>query len=307
MRRSALLLAALASAILFARDGFTQETFEFRFEGCEDISGGAGAQVTLEVDFVLNASAMGTTGMSYSMAASSPDGVEFLLEANHPLPCDARCFSDNGVGDGDVFFFQGAPVDPSKEPTAGPLAGMGAQGQGYVAAIAYNPLSIPPFQLPAGDSLVGKVKVTVTIPEESGTVVLEFKDGLQGPGEPVNNGVTFANQTQPVTLGSCTINVAATPSSAIPFDADGSNALDVMDALFFLDHFFRADPATLPCGDGTIYDPANIAFFDSNGDGELDLSDAVHIMRNVFLSGEPHASGEGCQPIGGCPDFCGGA
>ena len=38
----------------------------------------------------------------------------------------------------------------------------------------------PPFTLPAGDSVVGKIKVDVTIPKvvEGGKVILQFKDGL---------------------------------------------------------------------------------------------------------------------------------
>ncbi len=178
------------------------------------------------------------------------------------------------------------------------------QGDGYTAAIAYA-VGPPPFLLPEGDSPVGFITLSITIPSNPGTIVLEYRDGMQGPGGPLTNGITFQNATQTPTLGSLTINVTPSKASSIPFDADGSNVLDVMDALVFLDHYFRGDPAALPCGDGTVLDSANIAFFDSNGDGELDLSDAVHIMRHVFLSGDPHASGEDCQQLGGCPDFCG--
>jgi hypothetical protein len=231
MKRSVVLLVSVASVVLFAGSGFAQ-TFDLVFDapGGTEVAGAPGQVVEVPIDIILTTSDAGVTGMSYSLGASS-DGVDFELLANHPIPCDARCIADRDdpIIDGDVFFFQGAPTDPGKEPDSGALAGLGPQGESYVAAIAYNPLSIPPFQLPAGDSIVGKIKLAITIPATpGGTVVVEFRNGHQGPGEPVNNGITFSNATQTPTLGSITITTVVEPAKVdLAFQGDANPGVAV--------------------------------------------------------------------------------
>ena len=65
----------------------------------------------------------------------------------------------------------------------------------------------------------------------------------------------------------------------------------------------------LPCGDGTVSDPANKALLDGNGDGAVDLSDAVYGLNFLFLGGPPPVACADetcpCVRIEGCPDNAG--
>jgi hypothetical protein len=67
-------------------------------------------------------------------------------------------------------------------------------------------------------------------------------------------------------------------------------------------------PSALPCGDGTVTDPANVALMDWQPDGVNDLSDAIGLLGFLFNGGSPHplamAGNEtrGCVTILGCPD-----
>lgn len=80
--------------------------------------------------------------------------------------------------------------------------------------------------------------------------------------------------------------------------------MDISDAVCLLGHLFLGSPPSLPCGDGSVVDPANRALLESNGDGGVDLSDAVYVLSFLFLGGPPPVLGRDCTPIAGCPDIC---
>ena len=95
-----------------------------------------------------------------------------------------------------------------------------------------------------------------------------------------------------------------------PGDANGDGVLDISDAVATLGFLFIGTPETLPCGDGTATDPANVKLVDWQPDGRIDISDAVATLSFLFLGGEPHAlipevAPTGCVRIVGCPDACG--
>ncbi|MBI4605589.1 MAG: hypothetical protein HY721_26795, partial [Planctomycetes bacterium] len=93
---------------------------------------------------------------------------------------------------------------------------------------------------------------------------------------------------------------------SVPGDVNRDAKLDISDAVALLGHLFLGSPSELPCGDGTLFDPANLALLSSNGDADVDLSDAVYVLLYLFAGGPPPARGAGCVAFPGCPDTCGG-
>lgn len=92
--------------------------------------------------------------------------------------------------------------------------------------------------------------------------------------------------------------------SQLPGDCNQDSSVNVADAVCLLGHLFRGSPASLPCGDGTIEDAANLAVLDVNGDRAINLSDPVAILLWLFRGGEPPVLGTGCVRVAGCPEAC---
>ncbi len=91
----------------------------------------------------------------------------------------------------------------------------------------------------------------------------------------------------------------------LPADTDGDGRVTLTDAINLLGHLFRGTPPELPCGDGTVDDPANVAFLDANGDGNVDLSDPIWTLNWLFAGGAAPAAGTECVRVAGCVDACG--
>jgi parallel beta-helix repeat protein len=96
----------------------------------------------------------------------------------------------------------------------------------------------------------------------------------------------------------------------LPGDANGDGTLDISDAVATLGFLFLGSPKSLPCGDGSAADPANLKLIDWQRDGAIDISDAVAILSFLFLGSHPHALApeadqRGCVRIVGCLDHAG--
>ncbi|MBI4603635.1 MAG: hypothetical protein HY721_16910 [Planctomycetes bacterium] len=89
-----------------------------------------------------------------------------------------------------------------------------------------------------------------------------------------------------------------------PSDLNQDAALDISDGVALL-LFLFGGRSSLPCSDGTIADPGNLALLDSNGDADVDLSDAIRVFGFLFLGAPPPVLGTECLEIPGCPDACG--
>jgi hypothetical protein len=100
------------------------------------------------------------------------------------------------------------------------------------------------------------------------------------------------------------VTVVQPAGGQIPGDSNQDGDLDISDAIFLLRFLFAGTVAALPCGDGTIEDPANVLLADFNGDGRIDLSDAVSTLRHLFLGAGPHSLGRNCTVIAGCESRC---
>jgi len=92
-----------------------------------------------------------------------------------------------------------------------------------------------------------------------------------------------------------------------PNDENQDGRFDISDPVSVLNHLFLGTNPAMPCGDGTIGQPANIALLDCGGDGKIDLSDAVCMLAFLFLAGPLPATCRrdpecGCVLIVDCAD-----
>jgi len=173
-------------------------------------------------------------------------------------------------------FEQTQAVDPDVEPTSGPLAGLGPQGQGGVTAVVLS-FTMPITLEPTGSAAVLAVSITDGIQaEEDGSASVAWIDGLKGAGQPVGNVATVNGGTEPF----CTcqaINITFIAIVELAFirgDANDDGKTDIADAVHIVNELFRGGPAAT-CQDAN----------DANDDGQADLSDASFIVSFRFLGG----------------------
>ena len=111
--------------------------------------------------------------------------------------------------------------------------------QGIVQALVLSfvmPITLPPNT----DQIVGLVDYEATVGAEASTGTVEYRNGLVGSGQPVNNDVTFEGQTATPTLAALTINIEPPPPPEADCedgeDNDGDGAVDCDDSDLSLIH-----------------------------------------------------------------------
>jgi hypothetical protein len=85
--------------------------------------------------------------------------------------------------------------------------------------------------------------------------------------------------------------------------------LDISDGVCLLGYLFLGRPSRLPCGDGRLDRPSNVALLDANDDAAIELSDAVGVFGFLFGGNAPpplcvDRSCIQCVPVSGCPEAC---
>lgn len=99
-----------------------------------------------------------------------------------------------------------------------------------------------------------------------------------------------------------TIEVVARGGTQRPGDCNQDGTADITDAVCLLGFLFGGSPEVLPCGDGSVSQPGNVALLDCNGDSGIDLSDPVCLLSFLFGGGPAPVFGTDCRPIVSCPD-----
>jgi hypothetical protein len=239
-------------------------TYGVESDDCgRNLIGEPGERVTFEGFLTLTASDAEVSGWSLGISITGPD---LVLDRDLFARCgnDFKMATVNSPIDLGLLHFSPLPVpahvvDPD----------LNDQGTGIVDAII----------LQVGQSLPQEVTVrvlryrfTVTVPSTgSRDVVFEYRDGLQGLGEPIDNEF-FVDEPRPVTsFEGCVFTVTA--SSGERFrrgDVDHSGRVSVGDAVSLLLFAFGARP--VPCVDAA----------DANDDGVIDGSDAVFTLLYIF-------------------------
>ncbi len=177
----------------------------------------------------------------------------------------------------------------------------------------------------ADDGAVHGRELWITDGTEEGTRLLQDIVPGPAPSKPIANGFTyvpfpisaghvyFTAQTDAEGQELWAVPVACIrdgysgdcrgEARQVPSDLNQDAALDISDGVALL-LFLFGGRSSLPCGDGTIGDPGNLALLDSNGDAGVDLSDAIRVFSYLFLGAPPPVLGTGCVEIPGCPDAC---
>lgn len=313
MVRCIRLFAALA--VLATVADLSAQDYKLGFEidgavGCGgDVTGAPGAKVRLNCFATYELLAGADDKVSAVTVSIGVAGAGVVVDidknARGGALCGKLCVGKlifGEVSDGSEILFHAADRAPPE---------INNQGPGAVSVVTCD-LS-QGFFLPKGKFRAMPFFVEVTIPETAGTLEISFKDGLKNKPDldAYTNNFAFGTSqvdlaTGGVTATNCILNVKPSVKGQVPGDANQGGTLDALDAITLLNHYFNGDPARLPCGNGSVYDSANLALLDANGDRELDMADAVHNLRQVFLGGAPHAGGTVCKPIIGCPGLCDG-
>ena len=153
-----------------------------------------------------------------------------------------------------------------------------------------------------GDTVTGRLTdgdgVTWTEPD---VVVLDGLSAEVYVGFGAHGSVSPA---EPSVVTVCPLSVESFGPEILPGDCNEDGALDISDGVCLLGHLFQGNPEQLPCGDGSVSDPANTTLLDSNGDGSLDLSDPVRLFRFLFGGALPPTLGIECVTINTCSHRC---
>lgn len=271
-------LSVIVAAFLCIAGGMSQlnaQSFSFGFDIAEcgtTIEGNEGDTVTIEGLLTLAATGFeppsGVGGWTQGVSVVAPGLVwdEPVVEQ-----CDTACKEGliNSPVNHNLNVFAVLPttgfiVDPTANDN---------QGEGLVDATL---LQIGQ-QLPAVTINTLRIKFDATIPAGSEDITLTFQDGLKGPGQKVNNTVSFSGSTRPVDeLSTCTITLSSGGGAETNFirgDVDHSGRVNLTDAVNTVLFAFQGNP--IPCVDAA----------DSNDDGITDGSDAVWTLTYVFLEG----------------------
>ncbi|MEM7231664.1 MAG: hypothetical protein AAF517_05800 [Planctomycetota bacterium] len=108
-------------------------------------------------------------------------------------------------------------------------------------------------------------------------VELEFRDGLQGEGQPIDNyGSANGAPYRVCNIGYGSLQLRLDPRP-IPFlrgNANGDSQLDISDPIWILSRLFHRER-----------EPSCVAASDGNGDGQVDISDGIFLFQFLFLGG----------------------
>jgi len=264
------LVAAFCIASAGLRNVDAQEfSMGFEFDACDqDFVGEPGSVMTFEGFSTVTSSAAGMSAWTLGVSVTGP---ELTFDAPLIEECDTACKTAiiNSPVDLELSILALFPttsfvIDPAHND----------QGTGVVDATLLNIGT----SAPAATIRSLRIKFDVTVPATgSEEVRLEFREGLQGPGVPVSNSVSFAGATKSVnSFGSCSFTV----TSNVPVggseifvrgDVDHGGRINITDAINTV--LFAFDGKAIPCHDAA----------DANDDGIVDQSDVVFTLFYLFV------------------------
>ncbi len=218
----------------------------------------------------------------------------------------------------DDDFFQ-SHLNPENRVTAIAEAALFADQEDTVF-ITIDPINDAPINSLGAEVFRADDDVMVDIVEVD-RPMLPLKGRGKGPNDPpqvrawtwqreegVDYKFVFTNnssETIRFQFGIVPLSAVQSSSMFLPGDCNRDSSLNMADAICLLSHLFLGDPNRLPCGEGPVTDPANIALFDLNGQAGIDASDAIHLLVHLFLGGAGPVQGSECIVAPGCPNDCG--
>ncbi len=248
---------------------------------CQEVGDGKGNPATL----TLEASPPPAAGREFRIAAG--EEFEFELTAQLETRFEGRWgvqgFAVSVAHDCDVLEITGATQDGTDTAEAFPLAFERTEtvenetGCGFVCSVVLSltqPVTLPPegvFSLARAGYRVRPVF------GDAGAVstTIEYRDGLRGSAQPVNNIITWRGRTMIPCALPFSINLVPEPVEVfLRGDFDGGGVLDISDAVASIGYLFLGLRAP-GCLDAT----------DTNDDGRLDLADPIFCLDFLFRGG----------------------
>ncbi len=174
---------------------------------------------------------------------------------------------------------------------------VGAESEGAISAVAlsfYTPATLPV----EGEFVLLRLSVEAGAPREGEgcrEVRIEFRDGLKGPGEPVDNAITYRGRTRRDNGSeqdsdddreeSASVFICS-PVGFVRGDSSPDSKVDISDAIATLGFLFLGDR-----------EPPCLAACDVNDDEEVNISDPIYLLNHLFLGApEPPPPWEECSP-----------
>ena len=128
------------------------------------------------------------------------------------------------------------------------------------------PLARARYAVDLGDAMLPSIDVAGRI---------EYRDGLQGSGQPVPNTLTVNGDRFVPCMEALDVRIHVEIPVFFRGDANADGELDISDPVTLLRSQFHGD-AVVRCDDAG----------DSNDDGKLDIADAVYVFRYLFQGGD---------------------
>jgi len=148
--------------------------------------------------------------------------------------------------------------------------------RGFVSAAFVCDCFLPPGDYPLvraryavdlGDAMLPSIDIAGRI---------EYRDGLQGSGQPVRNALTVNGDAFIPCTEALDVRIHAEIPVFFRGDANADGELDISDPVTLLRSQFHGD-AVVRCDDAG----------DANDDGKLDIADAIYVFRYLFQGEEP--------------------
>ena len=233
----------------------------------------------------LVASPLPVDGEVFSMAHE--EDFEFVLTARLETHFEGAWgvhgFALSVAHDGDVLEITGATQDGTDAAEVFPLSFERTEmvengtGSGFVCAVVLsltNPVTFPP----EGDFSLARASYRVRPASgaaEGISTTVEYRDGLQGSAQPVNNVLTWNGESiTPCTLPFSVNLVRQSAGLFLRGDSDRSGTVDISDAVATVDYLFLGGPPAA-CLDAA----------DANDDSRLDLADPIFCLDFLFRGG----------------------
>ncbi len=227
------------------------------------------AQATVFAEIISNDAGTGVQGWSLSVAVENGEVVDATTEGT--IAADVAMGGKRNTG-----YEVTEIIDPSREPTGGPLAGRGPQGSGVVSALVLSFVTNITLDT-TGTATVLAITVSSGEPLVDGNQAARvvWRDGLQGSGQPVNTVLTIdGNTVRPCGCRDATILFGHGDILVVRCDANLDGNLDLADSVRIVNELFR---------EGSVSGCEKAS--DCNGDGQIDLSDVTYGVAYRFQGG----------------------
>jgi hypothetical protein len=147
---------------------------------------------------------------------------------------------------------------------------------GFVSAALVCDCSLPPGDYPLARARYAVELGEAMVPSIDIAGRIEYRDGLQGSGQPVRNVLTVNGNNFFPCMEALDVRIHVEIPVFFRGDANADGVFDISDPVTLLRSQFHGD-AIVRCDDAG----------DSNDDGKLDIADAIHVFRYLFQGEDP--------------------